>query len=448
MKNSVDTEMENIKKNLGTGFILEADINNEVYYKAADISYGSLVYSGAKITQKLIEQILEVPGVTEYSIESLLDLVYTDLNLRPGGWSDRMHSPHKNFPLKDVEIWMHSTWVRPCAEGKLHTNFRTGALEITEGRNIQKSDKFKAVISEYLAKENQLSVGDTFTVETKEGNHCSSDTPAKTWGDPVELEVVGVFHMNFTQPSSEYTHEDGYMENNIYTDLHTHEVLSENLTVMFPREEDHTKVIFFVEDPEKMEEVMQQVAAIEEVNADGLLLSIDDTAYQASSKPYGQIRAFAVTLLMVGLVGIGIILYLVMKLWVQSRMHEAGILLSLGVGKRKIIGQMLVENLMVAAAALMLSLLLSGIMVDKCMNIAEQVTKPKGGEEAYKVELSYTNELIVNQVSAKKVELEHDISGYEMVLTVVLVCGVSSLSVLLAAIKITDIEPKRLLRSM
>ena len=103
---------------------------------------------------------------------------------------------------------------------------------------------------------------------------------------------------------------------------------------------------------------------------------------------------------------------------------------------------------MVAAAALMLSLLLSGIMVDKCMNIAEQVTKPKGGEEAYKVELSYTNELIVNQVPAKKVELEHDISGYEMVLTVVLVCGVSSLSVLLAAIKITDIEPKRLLRSM
>ena len=103
---------------------------------------------------------------------------------------------------------------------------------------------------------------------------------------------------------------------------------------------------------------------------------------------------------------------------------------------------------MVAAAALMLSLLLSGIMVDKCMNIAEQATKPKGGKEAYKVELSYTNELIVNQVSAEKVQLEHGVSGYEMVLTVVLVCGVSGVSVLLAAIKITDIEPKNLLRSM
>ena len=54
----------------------------------------------------------------------------------------------------------------------------------------------------------------------------------------------------------------------------------------------------------------------------------------------------------------------------------------------------------------------------------------------------------MNQVSADKVELEYKTSGYKLLLTVVLVCGVSSVSVLLASIKITDIEPKRLLRSM
>lgn len=54
----------------------------------------------------------------------------------------------------------------------------------------------------------------------------------------------------------------------------------------------------------------------------------------------------------------------------------------------------------------------------------------------------------MTQVSAGKVELEHSVSGYEVIRMAVLVCGVSSVSVLFASIKITDIEPKKLLRSM
>ena len=327
-------------------------------------------------------------------------------------------------------------------------NFRTGAIEISEGRNIQEDDQFKAVISEWLARENGLSVGDAIRVETKEANHIPSNTPLKTWGDPVELEIVGLFHMNFTQASSKHIAETGFMENNIYSDMRTNAVLEKNLTEVFDEDEDYTKVTFFVDNPERVEKVMQQVGAMEEVDVDGLLLSADDTAYKASAKPYEQIRTFAMILLASGMIGIGIILYLVMRLWVQGRMHEAGILLSLGVGRRKIVGQMLVENLTIAAVALVLSLLLSGTIVDKCMSFAEQVTAPKAGEEAYKAEVSYWSEPVVNQVSAEKVALGHDASGYELLLTVAFVCGASSLSVLFASIKITDIEPRRLLSFM
>ena len=446
LKNSADREISTLKNNLGTGFVLEADIDNEVYYKTANTSYSSLVYAGPKVTTKMIEQILHVDGVSDYSIDSLVQLICTNLNLRPGKWTRR--TPDKYIGSEELEVMRHSTWIRPCAKGDLNTNFRTGAIEISQGRNIQEGDKFKAVISEWLAEENGLSVGDTFTVETKEGNFRPSEEPSKTWGDPVELEIVGLFRMNFTQVESEYTTEEGFMENNIYSDLFTNSILEENLTVMFEKDEDYTSVTFFVEDPEKIEKVMQQVKAMDEVNVDGLLLSYDDTAYRAAVKPYEQIRIFAVILLIAGIVGIGVILWLVMRLWVQGRMHEAGILLSLGVGRRKIVGQMLVESLAVAAAALILSLMLSGTIVDKCMTFAEQVTAPKAGEEAYKAEVNYWSEPVVNQVSAEKVELEYDAFGYELLLTVVLVCGVSSVSVLLASASITDIEPKRLLRSM
>ena len=47
-----------------------------------------------------------------------------------------------------------------------------------------------------------------------------------------------------------------------------------------------------------------------------------------------------------------------------------------------------------------------------------------------------------------EVKLGHDASAYEVIFMIVLVCGVSSVSVLFASIKITDIEPKKLLRSM
>lgn len=446
LKNSADREISNLRKNLGTGFVLEADIDNEVYYKAADTSYSSLIYAGPKVTPELIEQILTVDGVTDYSIDSQVHAVYTNLELRPGLWADC--TPNRDDSIEKLEVRRHSTWLRPCAKGELQVNFRTGAIEISEGRNIQEDDQFKAVISEWLARENGLSVGDTIRVETKEANHIPSNTPLKTWGDPVELEIVGLFHMNFTQASSKHIAETGFMENNIYSDMRTNAVLEKNLTEVFAEDEDYTKVTFFVENPERVEEVMQQVGAMEEVSVDGLLLSADDTAYKASAKPYEQIRTFAMILLVSGMIGIGIILYLVMRLWVQGRMHEAGILLSLGVGRRKIVGQMLAENLTVAAIALVLALMLSGTIVDKCMSFAEQVTAPKAGEKAYKAEVNYWSEPVVNQVSAEKVELGHDASGYELILTVAFVCGASSLSVLFASIKITDIEPRRLLSSM
>ena len=446
LKSSADKEIYNLKKTLGTGFLLEADTGNEVYYKTADTSYSSLIYAGPKITPEMIKRILDVDGVTDYSIDSLEQMAYTDLNLKPGKWTES--TPNENFSFAELEVMRHTTWVRPCEKGDLEKNFRTGAVEISQGRNIQSGDRCKAVISEWLAKENGLSIGDTFTIETKEGNYRPSDDPGKTWGEPIELEIVGIFHTNFVQAISEYTPEKGIMENNIYTDLYTYDIIEENLTVMFPKNEDYIKVTFFVQDPEETEKIMRQVGALEEVNVDGLLLSADDTAYKASAKPYGQIRTFAMILFIAGVVGMGIILYLVIRLWVQGRMHEAGILISLGMGRRNVIGQMLAESLTAAAAALILAAALSGTIVDKCMDFAERATEPKANAEIYEAEVDYWQNPVVTQVSAEKAELEHGVSGYEIILMVILVCSVSSVSVLLAAIRIMDIEPKKLLRSM
>lgn len=104
----------------------------------------------------------------------------------------------------------------------------------------------------------------------------------------------------------------------------------------------YTKVSFLVEEPKMIDTIMEKVKAMGE--AEGLRVLPDDTAYEAASKPYAQIQFFSRALLAVG------------------------------IGKGKIVGQMLVENLMVSVIAVVLAVLLSGVFVDTCEGFTEQIT--------------------------------------------------------------------------
>lgn len=448
LTNSADREIENLRQSLGSGFILKGDINNMSYYKPSEGNEHAKIYDGPMITDEMIQRILGIDGVENYDIETLRAYVWSELKLRPGLWTDSKGDGYLSAEGDEVMIKTTTLWC--CRDGEVQNNFRTGALTISEGRNILTEDHFKAVISEQLAKRNGLSVGDTITVMVKEGNYKGSETPMKTWGEPIDLEIVGVFHMNFEQATSEYTPESSFMENIIYSDLETYHVILQALKSELPEGEvwdgEYTKVSFLTEDPLKLDGIMEQVKAMED--AEGLIIQADDTAYRAAARPYKQIGIFSRILLAVGIGGMGILLYLLMRLWGQGRRHEAGILLSVGIGKRKIVGQMLAESLTASVIAVCFSILASGVLVDACAGFAEQITAPKEDRQPYEMKESSVGEVEVIKTSADRAKLEHNVSVQGILLTIVLVCGVSSMSVLFVSIKITDIEPKKLLRSM
>lgn len=175
---------------------------------------------------------------------------------------------------------------------------------------------------------------------------------------------------------------------------------------------------------------------------------MDSTAYQAAAKPYRQIRIFAMLLLAVGIVGMEMILYLVLRLWVKGREHEVGILFSAGIKKGEIWGQMLVESLIVSAVALTLATLLSGPLIGKCVAAAEHMAMPKDGTEAYEVMVTDLSEPVVTKTASDEVVLDHKVSVETMFFTILLVCGISSISVILSFFRISSLEPKRLLQLM
>ena len=324
-------------------------------------------------------------------------------------------------------------------------------MTIAEGRNIAEGDHNKAVISKWLAENNHLSVGDAIVVELKEGIFQTGSQPMKTWGQPIHLEIAGLFHGSFHQQASEHTPEWGYIDNIIYTDFDTYTKLQKNLDAAgFASEyrDGYTKAEFLVDDPGKLDGIMQQLEDSEEFGLENMKFTVDSAAYQAAAKPYHQVRMFAVILLAAGLFGTGIILCLVMKFWAQGRTHEIGILISIGIKKGEIFGQILTEYLLISAVALTLSFCLSGSLMDRCAAVAEQMMEPKTDEEAFEVTVSDLYEPVIMKTASDEVELEHEVSIGAMGFTAVFLCGILSISTLISLAGMRNIEPKKILQSM
>ena len=454
IQKSAEKELDRLKKSMASGFILKADTDNELYQGAG--KYG-IVYNGPRISEEMIGKIVSLDGIEDYMVE-VWDVVYTDLNLRPGAYTaaEPDPEPDMNAPLPYTEehlaLHRHTTYMYPCRNGELHKNFRTGALSIEYGRNIEEGDRGKAVISDWLAKENHLSVGDTITLEIKEGSCEPTSNPLKTWGNPVKAEIVGLFRVNFSQASSDATSEACYIENIIYTDMDTSDKMQEAF-VGHPYYEDameyhnqYVTVEFLVEDPAQIDAIIQQMKELPDLDLTNMELEIDDTAYRASARPYRQIRVFAMLLLALGLCGMGIVLFLTLKLWMQGRKKEIAVLYSIGMKKRGIRHQMLAECLLVSAVALALAFLLSGSVIDRCANVAERLTAPKKDVQEYEVKITqyFTPEVI--KTSSAEAVLEREISRGIMFFTMLFVCGISCASVLLSFAGISDKELKKWLQ--
>jgi len=451
LKDAAEKELARLLETFGTGFIIKIDTENPANVTVVEEN-GTMDsrYIGTKITDEMIEKILELDGVTNYTLPREFNIAWTDLKLRPGAWALEA-VPNEVVTEENLELLRQEILVYSCTDGKLSKNFRMGALEISEGRNLKKGDRFQTVISEELARRNDLSIGDTITIEVKEGTYMPAKGCHKTWGKPIQLEIIGLFHMNFTQEHSEGTYEDGYMENNIYVDKETNDlidkIIKDNWVGVF-YDVGYPEVIFFVDDPKKTDAIIQELKEREDIPTDSLKIYPDQTAYEASAKPYSLIRKFSMILSVIGIAGTGIILYLLMKLIVHRRLHETGILLSIGIKKRKIVGQMLIECLTVSAVALAAAILLSGPFVSVCSKTAEQLTTPEAKEEAYRVTLRDGIYPEMQRVSSDKVTLSNKVTFENVMLLIVLVSGISVGSVLLASIQILEMEPKKLLQSL
>lgn len=459
VKSSVDYASEDLRKSLGSSFILEVDENNPDNYGPVQEKdgYSYQEFIGPVIDQIRINKILDIEGVRDYYID-IEKLVWTELELRPGVWTEevqyyRLHpellEKHHYSSLEQIEVLSHKTSLLCCSDSEMHSYFRTGAFEIIDGRSLKKGDRFSAVISEELADKNGISIGDSFRIESKEGLYKPSQTPANIWGEPIELTIVGLFRANFEQEASPYTYEDGFVDNLIFSDMETARRIALTLQsygMGSPEGSGYGKTTFFVEDPAMMDVVLAQVRSMDSTRE--FLLSLDDIAYRASVKPLQQMSAFSAFLIVISMLGIAVILFLVLGMWTKGRKREIGILLSLGYKKREIRLQFILECLAISILALAISFSFSNSMIQSFASMAEKMATADTQEENYRVEINEQFKPVVEKVSAEPVQLEYTLHWGSVILICALALGVSICSVCLATIQPLRMKPKEALTSL
>lgn len=210
--------------------------------------------------------------------------------------------------------------------------FTSGEEKIVSGRGIKASDQdtTNAVISQELAKSNNLSVGSTITVKyTNDSSETSS----------YKLKIVGIYKSTTSSSSDSFRDPS----NTIYTSYTMPNTIKDT-------KDQVSNVTFIMSDSSKTKSFVKE--AKKDINTTQMQISSDTSMYEQTAKQMKTVASFANKIVWIVTIAGALILGLIIILMTRERRREIGILVALGESKPKIIGQYFVEMVIVLLVGL------------------------------------------------------------------------------------------------
>lgn len=236
----------------------------------------------------------------------------------------------------------------------LAPNFTDETAVLVEGKHITDTDNGKILISEQLASTNQLSVGDTLTLtHAKLGEIDGAyidEIPIKT--AYAKVEVFGIYKLNVEDTSIKPT--AGIAENEIYASLDVLDELHESESGVYTGEID-----FYITDPAKLENITRNIQLSQTIDWTTHFIRTNDFQYSKIADQLSSLGDLVKILLVLVSVVSAAVLTLLLTMRMRSRMQEAGVLLAAGISKGPIMVGFLLEVLLVAVIAMILSYIVS-----------------------------------------------------------------------------------------
>ncbi len=362
IRKATDTAQLNVRQALGGVFTLAQNRDDPDKWVSSSVgSFGSSsYYGGAPLTTELADYIRDnVSGIsgsnatyTNYVVPLGKDGEILELleSADDGSGMNSLLSSYGDF---------NSTVAAYASTDTAYDSYFTGGyIELTDGRHFTDADGNVAIISNELAQKNNLKIGDTITLRMSEFKAGAMGyDAAKT---RVEVKIVGLFKASVKSSTSL---SNWSMDNSIYTTLSVVRAARPDMG-----DESYEKIQFYANDPGELDNIVKQVEALPQLDPTDFVVSVDSSNADAVMEPLSNMSRL-VTILIILVVAVGaVILYLVLASRIKERVHESGVLLSLGLSKLNIAAQYLTEILLIAVLSFALSVFTSEFLAQSVGN--------------------------------------------------------------------------------
>lgn len=311
---------EDLRSNIGASFNIRP-------YEQFDVNNGQVSSKGT-------------PVMDEQSIRRVISIVGKELKCYNTEHSGYVKGENLSF-LAGTGHSEESNMgtVKAVRDSSLCQAFLDEEYELAEGKHIKSEDNGKILISKALAEQNNLAVGDKITLtHAKLGSDNGVYTDLMKEKSAYEtVEIKGIYDIknasdNALNPTAKKA------ENLIFSDSQLLISLQEQEQGVYEGE-----ISFFIADPLYLDKMVSEIKGIDSIAWNNHVINTNDFKYSKIAEQFQSMQKVVVALLAVAAVLGFLVLMLILTFRIRGRMQEAGILLAVGKPKQQIIGQFLIE---------------------------------------------------------------------------------------------------------
>ena len=296
------------------------------------------------LNDEMAERIGDFEGITAVNATAYDFLASDELTLIPGAHARYLkETDPADASYKNKLYFTKSPSYAFNSYSELAPEFRMGQYTLVKGRHITPEDTHVAIISDVLAEQNGLDVGDSYYVYDYDVTGAFPNYN----GIDFDLTIVGIYHVEAQQKTTKFTNESDIAANKVFSDTHTNVETKQRADdyVYYPF------VYFFVDDPARIDEIMAAEQERDDIPWEYYLIEADETEYASVAEPLRSMHTTIIVVTCIVAVVLLILLYLVLRMSLQSRKQEAKIYRCLGYSKRNIWGQFAIEGVLLALLA-------------------------------------------------------------------------------------------------
>lgn len=339
VKRTLRVSEEHLRESLGGSFEINVKYSKDnPYYHEEEVEENGakdiLMYSTKQLSSDLIKRIEEIEGVKfcNGTTETLCQV-------------EGIQSIQGTIALD--EEFKNLKKMVATNDSKTNEDFISGKVKLIEGRPLTSKEQGAVLLSREIAELNRVNVDDKIIILDSSGKS-------------VPVTVVGIFEPQIDEKALDMVTAYDKLQNRIYTDLKT---------LLNVEKQDYTygydKILVTIKDPTCLQKIIKKIKGLEGFDNKAFEVDANNETYQTTINSLKKIDTITDILLWI-CIGISIvILTLVLTMWNRERIHETGVYLALGIKKRQIILQYLLEVLLIGSVAFSIAYLPSKAVAEK-----------------------------------------------------------------------------------